>query len=619
MVFLGKISVDYGGKRLGVTPQGQLSMLELGPHDPSGLFLAYDMGGTHFSLQCYLGSWVELYAAKAPNAWYPVLYSASTGGNPTRFISSFFESQNRSIAFAFTVGDSSSQGAELHPALILVNGINPYCNCGFDVAAGWNLGSRFALNTLLPGVSDLNRTKNGAGYYFSGIGSAHIDLSAASFSNVDFRNAVFSQVKLDKASFIDCDLRGVTISNASLNGAVFRGSTLSGAKFSDSNISHADMSGINLENAKLSRCNLDRAKFNAANLRNADFRESPLAGADFSLCDLSTGVLFPAPPLSKSDNSRVIFHRSKLPAHLIGQDWSNLDLTEAKIEGLEKTNLSALKAHNLIARGIALNNIDLKNADFTSADISMADLSMSNLSAAKFNSSTLCGAIFSGCKMGQANFYRATLGFPGVGSAMLRHVYLENANFDASNLYGVDMSYATISGSNLSLRHAETMERAKLDYAYLAGLDLSRLNLRGSTFVNACLINVNFSDANLEPSEEFKSSLVGAALQGAKFTRAKLEGANLSNAAVSFVQSTIPVRYCDGSQKQFPPPPETMQLQFDPTTGLGLNTMGKTTICPNGYSVQENESAHLPVFKMLTAPIEQLTWFPVDCGKLSKQ
>src|SRR4051794_25029241 len=72
MVFLGKIALESGGTRLAVTPEGEVALLALSPTDPAGIFLAYDLGGGWYSLQCHLGSWLRFDALQSPIAWYPV-------------------------------------------------------------------------------------------------------------------------------------------------------------------------------------------------------------------------------------------------------------------------------------------------------------------------------------------------------------------------------------------------------------------------------------------------------------------------------------------------------------------------------------------------------------------
>jgi uncharacterized protein YjbI with pentapeptide repeats len=608
MIFLGKIFLESGGMRLGVKPDGNLAMFDLKPDDPAGIFLAYDVGSGWFSLRSYRG-WVQLVAGESPKAWYPVLYAANVGSNPTRFALQFLNSPNGTIKLAFRTEDG------FNVALLKQNGINPYCNCEFDVGASWNYGMAFNIGLLAPGLKQLNETKNGVAYDFSCLGEACVDFSGFEFFGVNFTDANFS---------------GVCMKSTSYQG-----------------------------------CTLTRARFWEADLTSTNFQYSKLAAADFTGCDLNKGTVLPNTPLATDPANRTIFRNTKLPVALLNKNWSYLDLTGAELIGLQEADLNDLVAHYVIVPEINLSNMAAVGADFSNADLTGSKFQKTNLKDAKFISGTLTGCLFnnailvnscfdvesslptstctdligakfnganlSGCSLRHAllwdaafifadlkdaDFSHAQLGSPGRGiSATFAYAYLENAKMDYASLFGVNFSYVTFFGSKASIRNAQTIEQANFSNSYLSGIDFTDSNMRGANFSGACLVNAILKGVDLQPSTigSVPSSFVGAVIQGAEFTQSKLNYANMANAAVALIPGRLPIRFCNEDGYPYPTPPATLSLVYKPTTNLDLNTLGDETICPNGYSVKENQQEHRSIAEMLSSPNAATDWFPTKC------
>ncbi|MGA3129490.1 MAG: pentapeptide repeat-containing protein [Terracidiphilus sp.] len=616
MLFLGKIFLESGGKRLGVQDDGKLAMLPLQANDPAGQFLAYDVGGGWFSLQSYLGFWVQLSVGQSHNSWYPVLYSAKVGPSPTRLARQFFDAPNGRAKFAFQDEDSGVQ-----VSLLIVNGINSYCSCEFDVGTSWNYGLYFGMGLLAPGVEQLQESKEGASSNFSCLGSACVNFSNAVFTGVNFQNANFS--------------------------------------------------GANLTDASFAGCTLNHAVFSGANLAFTDFRNAFVAGADFSGCDLTGGAQFPDPPLATNPSNRTILRNAIIPASLLKLNWSYLDLTNAQIQGLEGTDLQGLVARYTLASGLILNKKKLMAADFSNSDLTGAQFQGSDLKEAQFHSSILSGcrlsksilisarfdpdisspnpastdligarfsgadlsnaslrsailwgALFTAAVMKETDLTQAQIGNPDFGpAASFSFAYMENARLDGVNAYGVNFSYVTFFGPEASATQTSTMEQSDFSNAFLAGVDFTGANLRGAKFIGACLINACLRAVNLQPSVlgNISASLAGAVLQGAEFKNSKLNFADLSNAGVELNPGNLPVRYCDQEGVTYPPAPKWLEVGFFPTTDLDLNTMGEDTICPNGYTVSQNQFEHLPIYKMLESPNAPHTWLPAQCGPAAEE
>lgn len=604
MKFLGKLGFSSAGLRLGVTQDGWLALGDHAIDDPAALFLAYQDGDAHWVLQCWLGSWVRLIAAQAPNAWYPVLYAAATGSPGTRLDLGWLDLHQKKASFVF----ADEEGRAV--SLMTTGSLNPHCRCHFDVGAGAFYGTRFDLEVRSPGLDEILRTREAAGRDFGPVGQAQVNFSDTRFTDVDFRTARLKQAVLDRCTFL--------------------------------------------------RCNLGQADLGGASLVGTDLVETWIAGADLSGCDLTQAVM-PPTPWSDEESPRTVLRGSTLAAQMLGRDWSGLDLTGATLLGLDRVDLNGLKATGSIAPSLDLSGRLLRAADFsgsqlercnfrgaelTAALFCSASLVDCNFSAARldesrfspsprhgvgtdltgasfdgasargaqFNNALLHGARFIQADLAAACFAGARLGTRGRLAASFSHAYLENACFDKAEMHGVDFSHVSLFGPLASFHDVVTMQQCNFSNAYLEGVNLSGADLRGAHGAGACLVNARLSQVLMEEVDGVRTSLASAALQGACFLDARLEGADLSGAAVALDPGTIPVRHCNAEQHPSPTPPAETSLRFNPTTGLDLASMGAHTICPNGFTVQENLAQHRSVHEMLTAANAPRYWYPTACA-----
>lgn len=135
---LGKLTFAASGGYLGVKPDGNLAMMAVDKSNPAVIFEVHDQGNGNFVLKASNGQWLLFTATQSPIAWYEVLNGARTSSYPAQFPFQFFDPAGRGVKFSF-VDENAVQ-----VSVIITNGINPYCNCGFDVAMGWNLGLYFS-------------------------------------------------------------------------------------------------------------------------------------------------------------------------------------------------------------------------------------------------------------------------------------------------------------------------------------------------------------------------------------------------------------------------------------------------------------------------------------------
>lgn len=361
--------------------------------------------------------------------------------------------------------------------------------------------------------------------------------------------------------------------------------------------------------------------------RGLDLRHVDLTGADLTEVDC-TGADFSNAILDDVDFT----HAHLNGAVFVGASLNGTKLCGATLDGADFTGTNLSKAdwgQGIRARGTKFVDcvaVDCKigssdpnlEADFTGADFTGADFSSSNFSYARLQGATLIGGVFGGAIFHQTDFTSAQLGgVANSAAANMAFAYMPNVIFDKANLFGASFAFATVFGASTRMADTATMEQADFSNAYLAGVNLSGATLRGVKFSNACLVNVNLTEADLTPtlSGSITSTLDGACLQGAVFTQAKLNGADLTNATVGFDKGSIRVRYCNPlTGGPFPPPPDFEPLNYSPTESLDLTTMTNDTVCPNGLTVAANQAQHNNLQVMLSTAHPRTEWLPVQCA-----
>jgi uncharacterized protein YjbI with pentapeptide repeats len=559
MEFLGKLSFRFGAQYLAIDNQGKLTVANLSPGDPAGIFLAYDVGNGQFCLQACNGNWLLLIDEISPNAWYPVLMSTGTGAFTycNRFYKDRLNFQTGEATLFWAGFSGFNVGLLYNP-----DSINPYCKCNFDVSVNWG-GTALGLNLLTPGALAIQKNWSCIGGDFTCAGRACVDLSGIEFTSVDFRDSIFT-------------------------GAFLRGT-------------------------KFTLCNLLNTRFGGADLRSTQFISSVLAGTDFSNADLTRGATFtPQPPFSGTPDMLTRFNNARLDLSVIKKDWSFIDLSGATISDLNSSvDLSGLQAKYTVAKGIVLSEIKLRNANFSNADLTGTSLNRADLTGAILLSTLLNGANLSHAILESANLTSAQFGAiiqqsilepqyephlaSGNLSALAKHfhdnalpltsshtiavidedrvweirdedknlvyiirrdpsadgslrlivytetaaanmtdAYMPNAVLTNANLYAVNASGIQFYGENSKLNNLAILENANFASANFGSLDMQTAHMRGVIFDYANLVNAKLKGADLTKSASGKNaSLAHANLQGADFSDAYLMGANLSDAAIA--------------------------------------------------------------------------------------
>jgi uncharacterized protein YjbI with pentapeptide repeats/RimJ/RimL family protein N-acetyltransferase len=356
-------------------------------------------------------------------------------------------------------------------------------------------------------------------------------------------------------------------------------------------LSGADLSGIDFTGADFTGTTLNGAKFKGAILTNATLTGASLAGTDLSGATLDGAIM------------------------------TGLDLT--KVVWGNGTRLSAKGTHfeGCFASGCQLGSESPPYADFTKAHFDGADFTGACLDNACLQDAFMIGGVFVGASMAGADLNGAHLGgISQLAAADMAYAYMPNVTFTGANLFGVSFAFASLFGGATSLADVTTLEQADFSNAYLEGISFKDAPLQGSKFNNACLVSVDFTGADLSSTlaGSVRTSLAGACLNGAIFTDAKLADADFTGATVAFERGHIKVRYCT-PQGSFPPSPDFEQLNYQKTTGLDLESMRPTTICPNGSTVQANQERGHTLKQMLTIANPATSWVPIGCFSASPE
>ncbi|MCJ0762618.1 pentapeptide repeat-containing protein [Variovorax terrae] len=247
-------------------------------------------------------------------------------------------------------------------------------------------------------------------------------------------------------------------------------------------------------------------------------------------------VLYNRPYMSELGGSRQVWspgcHRLDGAVKSVKVVRNTVDVVVSS-KSCENCNLSGLNFAGRDLRGARLARANLTDAELAGANLRGADLRTTylhhaNLSNANLDEANLCGA--------QLQARASVASGDQQTPATLSGAYLRNANLSRANLTGVSLSYASFfSGTtqntckpstscdvyeklNCASASGATLDGAKFDNAYLAGLGLDGVSARGVSFEKAVLVGANLSQAQLKPLSILATNFAGAYLQGVDFS-----------------------------------------------------------------------------------------------------
>ena len=238
------------------------------------------------------------------------------------------------------------------------------------------------------------------------------------------------------------------------------------------------------------------------------------------------------------DNNESLAKRDFTGANLSGMDLSGIDLSGAFLESadLSGTNLAGADLVNAVLAKANLRGANLRGAQLTGANLGGADLREAvledaEMSEAVLSRAELSGARFHRAKLTGADWLEVKPGAVDLSEATLGQCTMLKADFSGARFTGADLSDATFVECQLDEADfsGATMTKTTFVTCRGEGVSFQRALLGQAVFVHGSLFpDADFSDATME-----KANLRGTLLTGARFDRANLTGADLSECDAS--------------------------------------------------------------------------------------
>jgi uncharacterized protein YjbI with pentapeptide repeats len=448
-------------------------------------------------------------------------------------------------------------------------------NCNMESS---NLTGTGFCEVTLNSVDLTNANLTNASFF---IDYATCALGNATLKNCNLAGTNFTSANLSGANLVGSTFAGTIFTYAILTGAIFTGADLTGAivpklvpppppGFPESTIPQFYATPLSAPSPTNPRTNLVECRLNQSLLGN-DWSMLDLTGA--TILNLSSPLSTKANPLLarysilKGLNDNNLSHLSLQyavfdNAILDRLDFSYTDLTNASFvdASLHGTNLTGATLAGAKMTGAQMGSLsllfslpltfqsDLNAGTVDSALSSQFLLNGITLSQTATLSSVTTGAVWQLNDAGNDLTYTIrletdptsksqTLGvYSNTTGATLSYAYMPDANLNGASLYGAtaDFIHFYDDGSGSPRLDDATLELARFSNSNLSKVNFKDAKLFGTDLGGAHLFNASFKGAFLTPTVNgVPATLVGANLQGADFTDAKLDQADLTNAAVA--------------------------------------------------------------------------------------
>ncbi|NVK34924.1 MAG: pentapeptide repeat-containing protein [Rhodobacteraceae bacterium] len=164
------------------------------------------------------------------------------------------------------------------------------------------------------------------------------------------------------------------------------------------------------------------------------------------------------------------------------------------------------------------------------------------------------------------DFQGVSFRYARLEEAFMPGLDLKRANFKGANLYRAYMEETDLSETNLQAGlWAANLQASNLSRANFEGADLSDVNLEGAILIQASLQTSNLSGANLSGANLWHADLKDAQVFDALFVEASLASADLSSVAflsqaqINSAFGTGPTKLVDGGER----PPHWSDKSFE--------------------------------------------------------
>ena len=302
------------------------------------------------------------------------------------------------------------------------------------------------------------------------------------------------------------------------------------------NCEGCDLSGTNLAGKDLRKANLKAPTLlgtifkGVAGMDGADSTGATMGeGTDFSACDLTKVTFSTSPNFGSNPDKPTLLVGATIPYATLGDSWTCLDLTHAKILGLPD-DLSRLNVSQCQLSGIDLTGKTMKNAHFDQTDLTGAVFSGGTLNEIEFNDQCdLTGAKFCGAKIPSGVFDTATLtradfsGAVTLADSTFLNARMDGTIFDKNDLTTCEFSSPpsfSRDPKNLTSFRGGSLNFSTIqkDWSYLDLTDATLVGLDSSVDLTSLwALHADLTGFNLNGYTLNQCNLTGATLTKTKF------------------------------------------------------------------------------------------------------
>lgn len=284
-----------------------------------------------------------------------------------------------------------------------------------------------------------------------------------------------------------------------------------------------DFSGLDLSGIDFRYCYLEQCRFDQCNLAGANLSGSIAVRSSFIAANLNDADFSDA-SIGACDFTQA----SLIKANLDNCEYSAADFSSAN---LSHTRLTVINSLEVTFKGCNLSHCEFSEPTFINTDFSRANFSHSNMKSATFINCQLNEALFNEADCNAVNFIECQM-----KRSRFTATQLTNARFMmATDLEGSDFLRARLDHSNLRqacIRQVNFSEASML-YADLSGANAEAAIFNAADLRHSQCLHTQFVSANLSNCNLMEASLMQANLQRASIRRSNCYGVEFMGAIVS--------------------------------------------------------------------------------------
>ncbi len=193
----------------------------------------------------------------------------------------------------------------------------------------------------------------------------------------------------------------------------------------------------------------------------------------------------------------------------------------------------------LLQQGLAganLAGVELYDSVMDGINLEMANLERANLESALLTRANLSGATFQSARLSGARFNHSSLVGADLRDTRILRASFQSADLSASNLQGSHIGLTDFFRTSLIGANLDGVEMT-------ASVEMRQANLENASLVGANLQNVQFDDSNLQSANLQNAILINSSLKGVSLRGANLDGVTFSESTMLPDGDIIDTRY----------------------------------------------------------------------------